>query len=315
MKQINISLLVLAILTATGTLQGCGKEERKKAASQVIAKVNGDEISVHQVNFLLSKAQGINADNAEQAKREILDKLIDQQLAIQQAEAAKLDRNPAVMQSIEAARRDILARAYLEQVATAQPKVTPEDAKKYYAEHPELFAQRRVYNLQEILVPASAIADVKQLVAQNKTMQEIATTLKERNVKFAANAGVRPADQLPMVVATQLHGVKDGQTVVVDGPQGAMVVRIVNSQAQPIAEADALPRIQQFLGNQRNSEAVVRDLKNLRAKAAIEQTTELAASAAAAPQPAAVAPAPPPATGNTDSIDAKSVAKGVAGLK
>jgi EpsD family peptidyl-prolyl cis-trans isomerase len=324
-KQIRTSLLALAVLAATGTLQGCGKEEHKKAASQVIAKVNGDEISVHQVNFVLSKAQGITTENAEQAKREILDKLIDQQLAIQQAEAAKLDRNPAVMQNIEAARRDILARAYLEQIAAAQPKVTPDEAKKYYSEHPELFSQRRVYSLQEILVPASSAADVRQLVAQNKPMQDIAGTLKERNVKFAANAGVRPADQLPMAVASQLQSVKDGQTVVIDSPQGTMVVHIANSQSQPVTEVDALPRIQQFLGNQRNSEAVAKELKNLRAKAAIEQTSEIAAApppstvapAAPAPAPDATTPTPAstPAAKDTDAIDAKSVAKGVAGLK
>lgn len=314
MKQIRISILALAIVTATGTLQGCGKEERKKAASQVIAKVNNDEISVHQVNFVLSKAQGVTAENADQARREILDKLIDQQLAIQQAEAAKLDRSPAVVQSIDAARRDILARAYLEQIAAAQPKVTPDEAKKYYGEHPELFAQRRVYNLQEILAPASANADVQQLVAQNKPMQDIADILKERNVKFAVNAGVRPADQLPMFVAAKLQGVKDGQTAVMDSPQGVMIVHIVNSQTQPIAEADAIPRIQQFLGNQRNSEAVAKELKNLRAKAAIEQTGDVAIGSQTAPAPAPVA-APAPAAADAATIDANSVAKGVAGLK
>lgn len=308
-KNIRISLLALALLSMLAVLPGCGKEEHKKAATQVVAKVNGDEISVHQVNFVLSRAQGISPENAEKAKKEVLDKLIDQQLAIQQAEAAKLDRDPGVMQTLEAARRDILARAYLEKVAASQPKPSTDEARKYYLDHPELFAERRVYNLQEILVAPTNIGDVQQLVAQNKSMQDIASTLKSRDIKFAANAGVRPADQLPPQVATKLHGTKDGQTVLIEAPQGAMVAHVVASQAQPVPEPEALPRIQQYLANQRNGEAVAKELKGLRAKAKIEQTGEIALA------PAAPAAAPAMAPEASGSVDANSVAKGVAGLK
>lgn len=306
MKNIRISLLATALLSVLTILPGCGKEEHKKAATQVVAKVNGDEISVHQVNFVLSRAQGITPENAEQAKKEVLDKLIDQQLAIQQAEATKLDRDPGVMQTIESARRDILARAYLEKIVAAQPKPSADEARKYYLAHPEMFAERRVYNLQEILVPAANIAEVQQLVAQNKSMQEIANALKSRDIKFAANAGVRPADQLPPQVATKLHAAKDGQTVFIEAPQGAMVAHIAASQVQPVPESEALPRIQQYLASQRNNEAVANELKALRAKAKIEQTGEIALAPAGAP-----AKTPEAAAG----VDAASVAKGVAGLK
>jgi EpsD family peptidyl-prolyl cis-trans isomerase len=307
MQTSKVSILLLALLSVALVLPGCGKEERKKAATQVVAKVNGDEISVHQINFVLSRAQGITAENAEQAKKDVLDKLIDQQLAVQQAEATKLDRDPAVMQSIDAARRELLARAYLEKIAAAQPKPTVDEARKYYAEHPELFAQRRVYNLQEILVPAANVADVQKLVAQDKSMQDIAAALKARDVKFAANAGVRAAEQVPMNVLSRLHTAKDGQTLVIEAPQGAMVVRVVASQSQPVPENDALPRIQQFFANQRNAEAVANELKAMRAKAKIEQTGDIAiAPTAAAPAAAPAAPA---------TANESSVAKGVAGLK
>lgn len=308
-KNIRISLLALALLSALAVLPGCGKEEHKKAATQVVAKVNNDEISVHQVNFVLSRAQGIAPENAEQAKKDVLDKLIDQQLAIQQAEATKLDRDPGVMQALEAARRDILARAYLEKVAAAQPKPSTDEARKYYLDHPELFAERRVYNLQEILVAPANIGDAQQLVAQNKSMQDIASTLKSRDIKFAANAGVRPADQLPPQVATKLHGAKDGQTVLIEAPQGAMIAHIVAFQVQPVPESEALPRIQQYLANQRNGEAVANELKSLRAKAKIEQTGEIALAPAA---PTAATGKAPDAAG---AVNADSVAKGVAGLK
>lgn len=297
--------MVLAV--AITVLPGCGKEQHKKAASQVVAIVNGDEISAHQINYVLSRTQGINTENADQAKQEILDKLIDQQLAIQQADAANLDRDPSVMQAIEAARRDILARAYLEKVAAAQARPTGDEVKKYFSDHPELFSHRRIYNLREIIVPVGNIADVQKLITQNKSMQEITDALKAGNVRFSTNAGIRTAEQLPLSAAARLHEAKDGQTVLLESPQGGMVVQIVTSQKQPVAENEALPKIEQFLTNQRAGDAIGVEMKSLRTKAKIELVGETSI--------AKTAPGNPAPTPTTGAIDANNVAKGLAGLK
>src|SRR5919201_4014082 len=103
-------LALIVVLLALGVAGGCGKQPESKKATQVAAKVNADEITVHQVNRVLARSQNLAPELAEQAKREILDKLIDQTLARQQALKKKLDRSPGVMQAVEAARSEILAR-------------------------------------------------------------------------------------------------------------------------------------------------------------------------------------------------------------
>ncbi len=320
--------IIFAVLAALG---GCNKDEGQKAATQVAAKVNGAEITVTQVNSILSRANGVTADNAPTAKREILDKLIDQQLAVGQAMDKKLDRNPNVMQAIEAAKREILSRAYLEQIAAAQPKPGADEIKKFYVDHPELFSQRRLYNLQELAVAASGAAadEIRQMANSGKSMQDIATTLKARNIQFRANAGPSAAEQLPIEILPKFHALKDGDTAVIQGPQALLVVHLVASQAQPIDEAAALPRIEQFMANQRNAEAVSKEMKALRDKAKIEKLGEFAAATpapataapatpapAAAPAPAPEAAASAPATpAAPPAVDDKAIAKGVAGLK
>src|SRR5262245_57262956 len=115
--------LVFAALLLAPVL-GCGeKDDAKKTTrvpTQVVARVNGDEITVHQINNVLARSQNIDPELAAQAKREILERLIDQQLAKQKAIENGLDRSPNVMQALEAAKNEILARAYLEQVARRQ---------------------------------------------------------------------------------------------------------------------------------------------------------------------------------------------------
>jgi EpsD family peptidyl-prolyl cis-trans isomerase len=313
--------IILAVLV---TLGGCEKKEEQKAATQVAAKVNGSEISVHQINNILSKASGVTAENAPQAKREILNKLIDQQLAVDQAVEKKLDRSPNVMQAIEAAKREILSRAYLEQIAAAQSKPTADEVKKFYADHPELFAQRRLYNVQELAVPASGSTadEIKQWVSSGKSMQDIANALKAKNIQFRANAGVSAAEQLPLEIAPKYHTMKDGDTTVIQGPQALLVVHLVASQPQPIDETAALPRIEQFIANKHNTEVIAKEMKALRDKAKIEMVGEFAAASTAPASSVATPTAPgsapassPPATVATPSADDNSVAKGVAGLK
>ena len=92
------------LLAGAAVLAACGKDDDKKAASQVAATVNSQEITVHQVNNVLARNPSITPEAAPRAKREIVERLIDQELARQQALEKKLDRSPGVVQAIEAAK-------------------------------------------------------------------------------------------------------------------------------------------------------------------------------------------------------------------
>ena len=326
---------LLAALAITLTLTACGDKEEKKVATQVAAKVGKEEISVHQINQVLSRTNAGNATPAavDKLRRDVLEKLIDQQLAVDQAMEAKINRSPEVVAMLESARREVLSRAYIQQITGALPKPTPEELKKYYTDHPALFSERRVYNLQEVQLPASAGQDtaeaVRGMLGAGKPMEEVGAFLKGRDIKFGGGAATRAAEQIPLELLTKLHALKDGQSMVVANPQGFNVVRVAASQTAPVPEANALPRIEQFLANQRGAEAVGKAIKDLRAKTTITYMGDFAggpppAAAAAPAAPAAVAapvPAAAPATTDTataapDAAKSQSVIeKGVAKLK
>lgn len=277
-------LTLLTLLTVVAITAGCGKKEEAKAATQVAAKVNADEITVHQVNNILARTQNVTPEMAPKAKREILGRLIDQQLARQQAIDKKLDRSPGVMQAIEASRSEILARAYLEQFAAAQPKPTAEEVKKYYADHPLLFAQRRAFILEEIVVlPKEDLASrLREQVAKVRSMKDIAAWLKSQDIKFAANRFTRAAEQIELDLLPTLQAMKDGETRLIETGGRLNVIHVVATQAAPMDEAAATPRIQQFLFNERLREAAVREMKRIKDQSKIVYLGEFASEAAAA---------------------------------
>jgi EpsD family peptidyl-prolyl cis-trans isomerase len=305
-------------------LVACDRKEVEKPASQIAAKVNSGEISVHQINYVLTRT-GAGASTPEMApkiRREILDRLVDQELAVEQAVEKKLDRSPDVLMAIENARREILARAYIEQITAAMAKPTVDEAKKYYSEHPQLFAERRIYNIHEIVLPATAgVADeLRKMLEAGKSMEDIANWLKDKGIKFAGGSATRPAEQIPLELLPKIHPLKVGQGLLMENPQSITLMRLAASQSVPISEPVALPRIQQFLGNQRASEAAKQEFKALKAKAKITYMGEFANTDVTAASQAATTPAAPAAGRATDAGAPKSTAdiaveKGVAGLK
>ena len=282
--------------TALVVLTGCG-EKKDKPASQTAAKVNKEEITVHQINFVLQQQRGLVPEQAASASKVALERLVDQELALQKAQDQKLDRDPRVVQQLEAARREIIARAYAEKIAAGAPKPSAAEIKTYYDAHPALFKERRVYNLQELAIQAKPeqVAELQAKLAAAKDVPDFINYLKANDFKFAANQAVRAAEQLPLVSLDKFAQMKDGQTIFSRTPAGAQVVILAGARSQPVDEARASPAIEQFLWNERKRKVVEDDIRALRGAAKIEYVGDYAkgGSKEVKPPPPAAAEAPP----------------------
>ncbi|MEK8050115.1 EpsD family peptidyl-prolyl cis-trans isomerase [Ideonella sp. DXS22W] len=321
-------LSLVALATATALLAaGCG-DKKDKAASQTAAKVNGDEITVHQINFVLQQQRGLKPEQADAASKQILQRLIDQQLALQKADELKLDRDPRVVQQLEAAKREILARAYLEKVGEGAAKPSNEEIEKYYNDKPALFKERRIYSLQEIAVEAKPeqVPQLREKLTAAKNINEFVEFLKANEFKFAGNQAVRAAEQLPLQSLDTLAKLQDGQAILNQGPNGVQVVVLAGSRSQPVSLEQAKPAIEQFLLNERKRKLLEADVKGLREKAKIEYVGKfgegvppagvpaLPGSAPAADAAPAAAPAPAPAPAASAGLSDADISKGM-GLK
>jgi EpsD family peptidyl-prolyl cis-trans isomerase len=287
-------------LTAIATallVAGCGEKKDTKSASQTAVKVNKDEITVHQINFVLQQQRGLKPEQTDAASRQILERLVDQQVALQRAEEQKVDRDPRVVQAVEAARREIVARAYLEKVGENAPRPSPDEIKKYFDEKPALFSERRIYSIQEIGIEATPAqqGELRDALASAKNINDFIEYLKAKEYKFTGNQAVRAAEQLPLASLDAFAKMKDGQAALVPAPNGVQVIVLAGSRMQPVTEEQARPAIEQFMMNERKRKLVEDDVKSLRAAAKIEYVGKFAEPAASAPasasSPAAAAPA------------------------
>ncbi len=274
------SVLVLLVGTALA-LTGCGKEDQAKAKekieTQVVAKVNGDEISIHQVNFQLGRMTQSNQAQlteaqGKQAAKQILVRLVDQQLLKQQALETKLDRDPRVLQALEASKNEILAQAYLEQMMTKAAKPSANEIETFYTDHPELFEKRRIFRLQELVVDVKKeqFEEVENGLKTIKNVNEMAAWLKSKNYPFSANSNVRTAEQLPLELLKKIQPLKDGELMAVPAERTLNIIHLAASQSAPISRDKATPIIEQYFLNQNKTSLAKKEMLALNTKSKIE---------------------------------------------
>jgi EpsD family peptidyl-prolyl cis-trans isomerase len=312
----------LAAVLMAAALLGCSG--KKNEASQTAARVNKDEITVHQINFVLQKQRGLRQDQLDAASHQILERLIDQDLALSKAEDQKLDRDPNVVMALDAARREILAQAYAEKLGQSATKPSADEVQKYYDANPALFSARRVYSIQEIAIEArpEQIPELREQLSGSKTITDFLDYLKAHDIRFSGNQSVRAAEQMPMKSLEALSRMKDGQAMMVPATNGIEVVVLAGSRSQPVTIEQARPAIEQFLLNERKRKLVEDNIKSMRAAARIEYIGKFAPPAAgAASEPLAVT-APPAASASptattapaSSGLDSSDISKGM-GLK
>jgi EpsD family peptidyl-prolyl cis-trans isomerase len=280
MRHTNNGLLLLIICSAL-VLASCGKKDHsssKKFDSQVVAVVNGDEITVHQVNNQLAQMGQLDKAQTKVASKQVLAALVEQQLMKQQALNSKLDKDPRVQQAIESSKDQFLAQAYLEQLMQKATKPSSSEIDTFYKEHPELFESRRIFRLQELVVDVSkdksaeAVTNLQSL----KDMNQIVKWIKENNYVFSVNSNVKAAEQLPSALLKKLQVLNDGEVLQVPTGNTLNIIQIAASQTSPITRIKATPIIEQFFLNKNKKSLAKKEMIALNEKAKIEFSGDFA---------------------------------------
>lgn len=309
MKKLYLALLVAALVA------GCGDKGEttatEKSVSQVAAKVNDTELTVHQVNYALQRVPNLDKDQTKPASLQIVRNLVDQEVVVQKALAEKLDRDPAVVQALDASRRQILAETYMSRKLGTQAVPSEAEVAEYFEAHPDLFAKRKIYRLHEIAIkaPQDKQDDIRKKLDASKDLNEFTAWLKAENYSVKAAQGVKAAEQLPLEILPKLAQMPKGQAMVANAPDGVLVIVLADSQAQPVTVEQAKPAIQRLLQAQARQKAAKSELDSLKAAAKIEYVGEFVD---AGKEVAALAA---PAGNASPNGDAAAISEGVSGLK
>ncbi|WP_317201428.1 EpsD family peptidyl-prolyl cis-trans isomerase [Janthinobacterium sp.] len=298
---VRLACAGLVVLAAAG-LSACGGDKTKKPG-QALASVNGEEVTILQLNEELQRS-GAQASQQAVASKQLLEALIDRQLLQNEAAKDKTDRDPKVMQAIERAKALIVAQAYMQKRVGNVAKPSPAEVDDYFAKNPGFFSQRKQFDMRELVVASADMgAEAKAAMDAAKSLEEVAVWLDAHKVKFARTQLSRTSADLAPELSAKLLAMPKGQLFIIKEGDRSMLISIAEIKDNPVTLEVARPQIEQFLFNKKNKEAADAELARLRAAAKIEYFNKAGEAT------------PPPVAPLVKQAPADSNARGVAGLK
>lgn len=259
------------MLIALAGMTGCYPDSQP--VSQVAVKVNGDEISVHQVELAIeARAAALPAAAASAATHSTLASLVDQELLAQAAREQGLDRDPRVIQLMEAAKRQVLAQAMQERIGAVASEPSTDEIDRYYDAHPELFAKRRLYQIQETTLglPANRFAALQAQVNSTGSLEALREVIGREGLRSNVRHLSISAEDLPLAILPKIAQMKPGESLMLPLEGGARALTLLGSQAAPIGAEGSRKLIARYLVNDRKRGLVSESVKLLRNGAKVE---------------------------------------------
>ena len=271
-SKLRIRLLRYAILGgAAFVLAGCHSSE-EPGKYQVMAKVNGQEITVPEVNQYIDQMKSYRGTK-EQIRRNAVDAVINQHLMIAAAKNESLDKNPMVMQMLLLSQKKALIKAYLDDQLKTLPTPTSAEISSYYQSHPLLFAERALYVVNHYEIEANFALQQKLLsqLQSSKNTTEFFNELDKNHIAYDAWQTVEIPGKINQAELTALAKMSvDGVLVVEQTRTGMELLVMVSKIPAPIPLNRAQLAITTLLTEQEKARATAALLQNLRQHARIQ---------------------------------------------
>jgi len=230
----------LAISTAcalAALVAGCHKGVPE---GQVAATVNGEEVTLQELNTEIQASNVPQGMDKQLAQREALQHIIDRKLLINAAREKKIDKSPEYQSQKQRADELLLAQTYAKQQLAVIPVPTDADISKFMGEHPNVFGNREILQLDQIRF-RSGPNDAKILDAlkSDHSLDAVAQRLTGLGVKFERGKNGLDTAQVPTFVIKGIEGVAAGEPFALPG-NGIMTVNVITGrQPAPIDPAQA----------------------------------------------------------------------------
>lgn len=284
--------LLLSALASVAVLTGCSSEA--EPTGQVVATVDGVEITQTELNAELAGIKGRNATEQAALQRAALQNIVNRTLLTQAATEQELDKSPDGAITKRRAEQMALI-SLLEKSITAQtPAVSTEEAQEFVTENPTLFDQRRIFLVEQIAVNANSPKLLKDLEPLN-TMPEVQVYLTSMKLNSQLSFGVIDALQTDPAITRQIMALAPDAVFVLPQGETIRINRIRDTQVVPVSGSDAINIAKEILANQRRQQLLVNAINGIleQGKAKVKYSAAFKppeAPAAKAPAAKSVAP-------------------------
>ncbi len=247
MKKLTCTLLAISSIA----LSAC----EKTAEGQVVAVVNGEEITEQQLNAEIDAANIPDNVDKKAATQQLLKGLIDRTLLVQKAKAEGIDTSPEYINQSRRAEAQILIGLLADKTGKSIQLPDKAAVSKFISDNPSLFAGRKIYGLNQIVFPVSG-NDIIEKLKPAHSLDEVAAVLTANNIKFTRQSGALDTLGLAPEMAKRIADLPAGEPFIAPD-KGQLVASVVMAvKDAPVPDDNAFKIAQNMLRQKKLREAM-----------------------------------------------------------
>lgn len=280
------SVSVLSVLCLA--LAGCGSKDAP--TGQVVATVDGVEITQSELNAELGGRRAPNAEAQKQLQQAVLEQMIARVLLAKAAKDQKVDQTPEGAVAKQRAEQTVMINLLESKLGKAATQVAPEEVEQFISSNPDLFANRRIYLVDQIIVPSPSPQLLKALEPLN-TMDEVRAELAKNSLPNNIAMGTVDSLSLGPDAAKQIAGLAPNTVFIIPSPGAVRINHVRETQSSPITGEDATRVGRELLVRTRASAQVQNGINAILREGRAKVQYNAAFKPAAAPKGGQPAPA------------------------
>lgn len=179
-RKARIAVIGAAIFVG---LAACGEKEAKLPDGQVVATIDGNDVTIHELNAELALIRAPAETPRKFLEQVALARVIERKMLAEEARELKLDNRPEFLLSKIRSEEGLLVQALQADIQSKVPRATREAAQKYMEENPQSFSERRIFAIDQIqFLRPDNLASLP--LAKAKTMGEVERVLIDSNIEY-----------------------------------------------------------------------------------------------------------------------------------
>lgn len=261
-------LVSLACLGVGGCRLPWQQSEGPAPKGQVVAVVKGDEVTLTDLRAELEGQAATDSQGEKALEQAGLERIIGRKLLADTAHDRGLDKTPEYAVDKQRGVETILALALQKRIASQVPPPTRDEAERYVSDHPDMFAQRKFFIVDQLRVKRPPDTERLKQLEPLKTMVQVQTWLDQQKLDY--DHAVDTIDTLttnPQLTDFLLKLPSDEVFVIPSGDL-LLIDQITETKVVPVTGDQAVNRAIDVLRNQRTLEAVARAENQILARSA-----------------------------------------------
>ena len=279
MRRTLIAALGLVALTTAAC--------EKKPTGQTVAVVNGEEITSAELNAALQQTQTPPGIDKKVVTAGVLERLIDRKLLVQQAKEEGIDTTPDFINAQRKATEDLLIGMLSQRKTRTSGLPNADELASFKAKYPERFAQREVWDLNQVIYDTPEGEGLKAQIQQTKSIDQLISVLNANNIAFERKQAKLNTGTLPREIYAQIARLPAGEPFLVPNTDKTVASVIAGRQPAPLTGPESDQLAAQQLRQTEGTEKMTSQVDALRKKAKIEYKEGFKPAPKGAAKPAA----------------------------